>query len=71
MALRYAFLQAQLTEVVSMTPLSNVASQRVMQKLGMNLQADTFYHPKLEHHSPLAEHVLYRIHRNDWLAEHS
>jgi len=69
LALQYAFLQAQLSDVVSMTPLSNVASQRIMQKLGMKLQANTFYHPKLERDSPLAEHVLYRIHRDEWLAQ--
>lgn len=68
LALRYAFTHAKLTEVVSMTPVSNVGSERVMQKLGMNAQADTFLHPKLEADSPLAEHVLYRISRDQWLS---
>ncbi len=68
LALRYAFVQAKIAEVVSMTPLSNVASQRVMQKLGLKQQVDTFLHPKLEVNSPLAEHVLYRMHRDDWLS---
>lgn len=67
LALRYAFEHAELREVVSMTPVGNAASQRVMQKLGMKAQAKTFVHPKLEAGSPLAEHVLYRIDRDDWL----
>ena len=67
LALRYAFEEADLTEIVSMTPLGNIASQRVMQKLGMEAQASTFFHPKLDVDSPLAEHVLYRICRDQWL----
>ena len=49
-----------INEIYSFTPLQNIPSQRVMQKIGME-QVGTFMHPKLEEDSPLREHVLYRV----------
>jgi ribosomal-protein-alanine N-acetyltransferase len=61
-ALEYAFDVLALDEVVSMTAVSNVASQRVMQRLGMTRDpADDFDHPRLPEGHPVRPHVLYRI----------
>jgi len=60
-SLDYGFKIAGLDEIVSMTPVANLASQRVMQKLKMVRDENTFMHPKLDAESPLAEHVLFRI----------
>ncbi len=67
LALGYAFTEAQLDDVVSMTPVANLASRRVMKKLRMIEQDKTFMHPKLERSSPLAEHVLCRMRRDEWI----
>jgi RimJ/RimL family protein N-acetyltransferase len=48
--------------IVSFTAVTNVRSQRVMQKLGMTHDpADDFEHPGVEPGSPLRSHVLYRL----------
>jgi RimJ/RimL family protein N-acetyltransferase len=48
--------------VVSFTAVTNVRSQRVMQKLGMTHDAaDDFDHPNVPEGDPLRPHVLYRI----------
>jgi RimJ/RimL family protein N-acetyltransferase len=50
-----------LPAVVSFTTRGNVASQRVMQKIGMHYDpADDFDHPMLPADHPLRPHVLYR-----------
>ena len=51
-----------LDEVVSMTSVINVRSQRVMQKLGMTRDpADDFEMPSVPEGNPLRDHVLYRL----------
>ncbi|WP_375494088.1 GNAT family N-acetyltransferase [uncultured Jatrophihabitans sp.] len=61
-AARYGFVTSQLPEIVSFTAVPNVASQRVMQRLGMTHDpADDFDHPALDIGSPLRRHVLYRL----------
>lgn len=61
-ALRYAFSVLALDEVVSMTAVTNVASQRVMQRLGMTHDpADDFDHPRIPDGHPTKRHVLYRL----------
>jgi RimJ/RimL family protein N-acetyltransferase len=64
--LDYAFGTLNFPEVVAWTTATNLPSQRVMQKLGMNTSpADDFVHPKAPPGHPLAPHVLYRIGRPD------
>ena len=63
-ALDYAFDMIGLAEVVSFTSMTNLRSQRVMQKLGMTHDpAEDFDHPNLPEGDPLRPHVLYRISR--------
>lgn len=68
-SLRCAFAQLGLEQVVSFTTQSNLASQKVMQAIGMQQDlAGSFEHPKLEPGHPLRPHVLYRIDRAQWQA---
>ena len=60
----YAFQTLKLDEIVSFTVPANVASIRVMEKLGMKHNpADDFDHPRITEGSPLRRHVLYRRRR--------
>ncbi|CEK11103.1 GNAT family N-acetyltransferase [Legionella hackeliae] len=60
--LAYAFEYLGLKEIVSFTTVSNVRSQRVMQKIGMTHdKSDDFCHPRLPLDHSLSKHVLYRI----------
>lgn len=64
--LQFAFDDLELAEIVSFTTHANTRSQRVMQKLGMHRCVDKdFLHPSLAPDHPLAEHVLYRLTRNE------
>lgn len=65
-ALRFAFEQLLLDEVVSFTAVINQPSRRVMNRLGMHNTQPNFYHPMLEDTHRLAEHVLYTITRQQW-----
>jgi ribosomal-protein-alanine N-acetyltransferase len=61
-ALEHAFAALGWHEVVAMTAVQNLRSQRVMRRLGMTRDpADDFEHPKVEEGHPLRRHVLYRI----------
>lgn len=61
-AVRHAFDVLGLTELVSFTVPKNVASRRVMEKLGMRRDpTDDFDHPLLPAGHPLRRHVLYRL----------
>jgi RimJ/RimL family protein N-acetyltransferase len=65
-ALRIAFGDLDLDEVVSFTAATNVRSAAVMQRIGMTRNpADDFDHPDLPVRSSLRPHVLYRIARAD------
>lgn len=58
----YAFDDLGLEELVSMTAVSNVRSQRVMERLGMTRDpADDFEHPAVPVGNPVRPHVLYRL----------
>jgi len=62
--LEYAFGPLGLEEVVAFTVPANVASRRVMDKIGMaHRPEDDFDHPQLPNGHPLRRHVLYRIGR--------
>ncbi len=68
--LQYAFNTLNLPEVVSFTTINNLASRRVMEKIGLKHDPkDDFDHPKLEPSSPLKRHVLYRLCKRDYLAD--
>ena len=59
---RYAFDHLRLDGIVSFTVPENVASRRVMEKLGMTRNpADDFDHPRLPDGHRLRRHVLYRL----------
>src|SRR6476619_6494480 len=61
-ALDYGFAVAELDEIVSMTAVTNVRSQRVMQRIGMTHDpADDFEHPNVADGDRVKPHVLYRI----------
>jgi RimJ/RimL family protein N-acetyltransferase len=67
--LKDAFKRLNLPEVVSFTAKANSNSIRVMRKLGMIRDPkDDFNHPAVEANSRLAEHVLYRLSKKQWLA---
>lgn len=62
--LEHAFGPLGLVEVVSFTTTTNLASQRVMQRIGMGRDpADDFDHPAIPEGHLLRRHVLYRIAR--------
>jgi RimJ/RimL family protein N-acetyltransferase len=61
-ALRFAFDDLGLDEVVSFTSVGNAKSRRVMEKLGMTHDpADDFDHPRVPAGHRISRHVLYRI----------
>lgn len=64
-ALEFGFTQSRLTEIVSFTVPANIASRRVMEKIGMSY-VDDFDHPVLAKDDPLCSHVLYRITQGEW-----
>jgi ribosomal-protein-alanine N-acetyltransferase len=56
-----------LDAIVSFTVPANVASERVMQRIGMTRDpADDFAHPRIPAGHPLSPHILYRLRRADW-----
>ncbi|GAA4946742.1 RimJ/RimL family protein N-acetyltransferase [Nonomuraea thailandensis] len=63
-ATRYAFEEAGLDGIISMTAVPNLRSQAVMRRLGMTRDpAEDFDHPRVPKDSPLRRHVLYRLSR--------
>ena len=65
-ALKFAFTQLNLNEVVSFTTLANERSKSVMQNIGMHDSHQNFMHPDIEASHPQSEHVLFRIRRSEW-----
>jgi RimJ/RimL family protein N-acetyltransferase len=62
--LKFGFEVLQLKEIVAFTVPANLASRRVMEKLGMmHNEADDFDHPLVPSGHPLKRHVLYRLTR--------
>jgi len=69
--LRFGFLDLGLSKIVSFTAELNQPSLRVMQKIWMKCNPeDSFDHPKLPVNNPLQRHMLYRLHKTDWLEHH-
>jgi RimJ/RimL family protein N-acetyltransferase len=71
-AMRFAFEDLRMPELVSYTHVDNIRSRRVMEKLGMARRdpsaAYDFLHPRLPAGDPLAPQVTYRLGRDAWLA---
>ncbi|MAI68875.1 MAG: hypothetical protein CBD03_04770 [Rhizobiales bacterium TMED143] len=66
-ALAFGFGELGLEEIVSFTAKSNIASIRVMQKIGMHHRPeDDFDHPALAAGDRLRRHVLYRMRAADF-----
>lgn len=65
-ALLFAFTELELNEVVSFTAVINERSQLIMERIGMTNTQANFYHPALNADHRLAEHVLYKITRQQW-----
>jgi ribosomal-protein-alanine N-acetyltransferase len=63
-ATAFGFEQVGLEEIVSFTSVSNLRSQRVMQRIGMTPDpAGDFDHPAVPAGHPIRPHVLYRLAR--------
>lgn len=60
LALDYGFATLGLQEIVAFTVPGNVASWRLMERLGMRADG-AFDHPRLPEGHPLRRHLLYRI----------
>jgi RimJ/RimL family protein N-acetyltransferase len=60
-ALQVGFETLGLEEIVAFTALSNLKSQAVMERLGMQRDEETFEHPDVPIGNPLREHCLYRM----------
>ncbi|WP_439859771.1 GNAT family N-acetyltransferase [Pseudomonas sp. MBLB4136] len=68
-ALACGFTRLGLAQVVSFTTPENLASQRLMQAIGMRHDpAGDFDHPALAEGHRLRRHMLYRLSRADWEA---
>ncbi len=70
-AAHFAFTTLALTEIVAFTTVANYPSQRVMERLGMQRDPETFLHPELPADSPLSEHCLYRLSADSWSKQHA
>ncbi|QDD64228.1 N-acetyltransferase [Herbaspirillum seropedicae] len=69
-ALRYGFETLELAQIVSFTVPENQRSLAVMQRLGMQCDVrEDFLHPRLPPGHRLRLHRLYRIERQQWLAQ--
>lgn len=66
-SLQVAFDRLGLEQVVSFTTLTNVRSQAVMERLGMQRDPATFDHPLVPPGNPLRRHCLYRLALRTWL----
>lgn len=64
--LEYGFKTLAVDEIISMTPCTNIKSEKLMQRIGMRNSEQNFIHPIIAPDSSLAEHLLYRISKKDW-----
>ncbi len=63
--LQYGFESLGFDKVFSFTAVGNVKSEKVMQRIGMNISAILTI-PKIEKSSVLCRHVLYRINKEEF-----
>ena len=67
LAMRVGFERFGLREIIAETTETNLASRRVMERLGMVHDSDAdFDHPQIATDHPLRRYVLYRLPRNQW-----
>lgn len=64
--LDFAFNTLRLKDIVAFTVLQNTASEKLMQRLGMQFKNE-FNHPALKQDSPLQRHILYKITHSEYL----
>lgn len=64
--LDFAFAQLDLSEVFGFTSVSNMKSRAVMERLNMANIGANFDHPIIPDDSPLREHVVYKINKQQW-----
>ncbi|PSW15574.1 GNAT family N-acetyltransferase [Photobacterium rosenbergii] len=69
-ALQFAFEELMAPSIYAFTALSNIPSQKVMEKIGMANIGQDFDHPKLPTGHHLERHCLYQITRETWLKSH-
>lgn len=67
-ALRVGFARLGLREIVSFTPLGNLKSRAVMERIGMCDKHQPFEHPMVPVGHELRTHCLYVITREQWQA---
>ncbi|MFT0211666.1 GNAT family N-acetyltransferase [Pseudomonas sp. F1_0610] len=66
-ALGFGFNELHLDEIIAFTTLTNLPSQAVMRRLGMQRDFNNdFDHPLLDPQHPLVRHCLYRLSQQDW-----
>jgi RimJ/RimL family protein N-acetyltransferase len=65
-ALKFAFEELQLAEVVSFTAVENLKSRAVMERLQMLNTHQNFEHPSIPVGHKLREHILFKITRGQW-----
>lgn len=63
--LKYGFKTLGFDEVYSFTAKINIPSQNVMKKIGMK-EVMEFNHPNVDENSPIYQHVLYYINKNNY-----
>lgn len=67
-ALDFAFGPCGLEQIVAFVVPGNSASRAVMDRIGLREDpAGAFDHPRVPESHPLRRHLLYRLHRNDWV----
>lgn len=65
----WAFANVVDEAVWAITSVGNVASRKVMERIGMTHRPELdFDHPKVPVGNPLVRHVAYSLDRKDWLA---
>lgn len=72
-SLAFGFDTLGLDEVISLTVPQNMRSRAVMERIGLHRDpADDFDHPRIDpaRHPHLKRHVLYRLSRAEWQAQH-
>lgn len=67
-ALQVGFESIGFDQVVAFTSRCNLPSLSVMRKIGMQLDAEGFLHPRIENENPLRDHAVYRLSRTEWQA---
>jgi ribosomal-protein-alanine N-acetyltransferase len=66
-AIEDGFTRVGLREIVALTALGNLASMRVMERLGMTRTIE-FDHPLVPEWNPARRHILYRLARSEFAA---